>query len=472
MKMNKYTLLAAAVSTALFSGATLAETDVALDVIAGDEAAPKVEKVNGTDVISDGWEVHGYASMNYRMVDGETVDTEFGKPDYKTAGTHGKSTNQVEFVLKKHTEHANGVWSNFNVRAEYGNGNSYAYTSSGSQKDNTTAQFEIKETFVEIGGLSYLGEDTSIWGGQRFLNRSASALSGEFWKQSSGVGAGIQSKLAGNTAGFAIVSADPDAGAADTYSINCKQPDGTISTNPNECKIDKNGAAERTTLTSFDFYYYGVDVGFGSLDFDVKYMQQANQDSSSEDGIGASITLNSSYYGLDGWSQTAIAYGKGVAQNRGVNFGGWSSGNDNAESIFFTSGGVVNISENWQMGSELTYFGALDELFGAKDLKRYIAAVRPSYKVNENFRLEMTASYGHEEGAEGYWGRTGDAVESDIMNLEVATVFTVNADYFGRPQIKPYVSYVSADDEASAKLIGIDDGKSETIIGVHTEIWF
>lgn len=90
MKMNKYTLLAAAVSTALFSGATLAETDVALDVIAGDEAAPKVEKVNGTDVISDGWEVHGYASMNFRMVDGETVDTEFGKPDYKTAGTHGK----------------------------------------------------------------------------------------------------------------------------------------------------------------------------------------------------------------------------------------------------------------------------------------------------------------------------------------------------------------------------------------------
>ena len=445
--MNKYTLLAAAVSTALFSGAALAETDIALDVITGDEAAPQVEKVNGTDVIADGWEVHGYASMNFRMVDGETVDTEFGKPDYKTAGTHGKSTNQVEFVIKKHTEHANGVWSDFVVRSEYGNGNSYAYSSPGSQKDNTTAQFEIKETFVEIGGLSYLGEDTSIWGGQRYLNRSASALSGEFWKQSSGVGAGIQTKIAGNTAGFAIVAADTD---------------GDINNGP--------GTDGRQTLTSHDLYYYGVDVGFGSLDFDFKYITQANADH--DDGIGASITLNSSYYGLDGWSQTAIAYGKGAAQNRGVNFGSWSGGDDNAESLFFTSGGVVNISENWQMGSEVTYFMALDELFGAKDLKRYIVAARPSYKVNDNLRLEATGSFAHEEGAEGYWGRTGDDLKSDIINVELAAAFTVNADYFGRPQIKPYVSYITADDEASAKQIGIKDGKSETIIGVHTEIWF
>ncbi|MBJ6940889.1 carbohydrate porin [Vibrio cholerae] len=428
--MKKVSVIAAAVAATLAAGSAFAE-----------------DAKNATDVIKDGWEVHGYASMNFRTVDGETVDTEFGKPDYKTAGTHGKSTNQVEFVLKKHTEHQNGVWSNFNVRSEYGNGNSYAYSSSGSQKKNGEAQFEIKETFVEIGGLSYLGEDTSIWGGQRFLNRAAGLLSGEFWKQSSGVGAGIQTKLAGHTSGFAVVVADPDAG-------------------------DVTRGAERKTLTSYDLYYYGVDVGFGSLDFDFKYMKQANQDSSSEDGFGAAVTLNSSYYGLNGWTQTAIAYGKGVAQNRGVNFGGWASGNDQQESLFLTSYGVLNISDNWQMGSEITYFGALDELFGAKDLKRYIVAVRPSYKVNDNLRIEMTSSYAHEEGAEGYWGRTGDSVESDVYNLELAAAFTVNADYFGRPQIKPYVSYISADDKASASQLGINNSKDETVIGVHTEIWF
>lgn len=445
--MKNKSVIAAAVASVLFAGSTLADTEVALDAVTGSEATPKVEKVNGTDVITDGWEVHGYASMNFRSVDGESVGTEYGKPDYKTAGTHGMSTNQVEFSIKKHTEHANGVWSDFVVRTEYGNGNSYAYSSPGSQKENSEAQFEVKESFVEIGGLSYFGEDTSIWGGQRFLNRSAGLLSGEFWKQSSGVGAGIQTKLGGKTTGFAIVTADPDAGAM----------------------LDERGD-ERSTLTSFDFYYYGVDVGFGSLDFDAKYMTQANTDD--DTGFGVSITLNSSYYGLDGWTQTGLAYGKGVGQNRGVNFGQWSGGDDNAESLFFTSYGVLNISDNWQMGSEITYLTALDELFGAEDLTRYIVAVRPSYKVNDNLRLEMTASYAHEEGKEGYWGRTGDDVKSDILNLEIASAFTVNADYFGRPQIKPYVSYILADDRASAKQIGIKDGDSEVVIGVHTEIWF
>ncbi|OOE32647.1 carbohydrate porin [Salinivibrio kushneri] len=423
--MRKVSLIAAAIATALTSGVAFADN------------ADK----------TDGWEVHGYGSMNFRMVDGETVDTEFGKPDYKTAGTHGKSTNQVEFTVKKHSSYDNGAWADYVVRSEYGNGNSYAYSSSGSQKKNDEAQFEIKEAYVELGGLSFMGQDTSIWGGQRYLNRAAGILSGEYWKQSSGVGAGLQTKLNGHTAGAAIVVADPDAGEA-------------------------SRSDDRTTLTSYDLYYYGVDAGIGSLDFDFKYMQQANKDSDSEDGFGAAVTLNSSYYGMDGWTQTAIAYGKGVAQNRGVNFGKWSGGDDNQESIFLTSYGVMNISDNWQLGSELTYFAALDELFTADDLKRYIAAVRPSYKVNENMRIETTLSYGHEEGADGYWGRSGDDVESDIWNAELAVPFTVNADFFGRPQIKPYISYIKADDKASAGQIGIDSSDDETVVGVHTEIWF
>lgn len=442
--MKKVSLIAAAVTTALMAGSAFAENEVALDVTSGDSAM-EVEVKNPTDVIADGWEVHGYMSSNVRVVDGKTVDTEFGKPDYKTAGTHGKSTNQVEFVVKKHSEYQNGVWADYVLRTEYGNGNSYAYSSSGSQKDNTTAQFEVKEAYVELGGI--LGDDTSIWGGQRFLNRAAGILSGEFWKQSSGIGAGIQTKLGGNTAGIAYVMADPDAGSS-------------------------TPGAERTTASTVDLYYYGVDAGIGSLDFDLKYGQKVVNGGEDEDGIGASVTLNTSYYGLDGWTQNAIAYGTGVMQNRGVNFGGWSGGNDDAESLFLTSYGVLNISERWQLGTEATYITALDELWGAKGLTRYIVAARPSYKLNDNVRLEATASYGHEEGDEGYWGRTGDDVESNIINLEIATAFTASSDYFGRPQVKPYISYIKADDDASAKQIGIENGNDQFVFGVHTEIWF
>ncbi|WP_193257212.1 carbohydrate porin [Vibrio navarrensis] len=425
--MKKVSLIAAAVASTLAAGTAFAA---------------------GTDVTTDGWEVHGYMSSNVRVVDGTTTDTEFGKPDYKTAGTHGKSTNQVEFTVKKHTEYENGVWADYNLRAEYGNGNSYAYSSSGSQKANDTAQFEVKEAFVELGGI--LGEDTSIWGGQRFLNRSAGILSGEFWKQSSGIGAGIQTKLAGKTAGIAYVMADPDAGSA----------------NPNNT---------RQTNSSIDLYFYGVDAGIGSLDFDLKLGRQA-KDGKDDDGVGASVTLNTSYYGLDGWTQTAIAYGKGVKQNRGVNFGGWSDGDDKAESLFFTSYGVWNISDRMQLGTEMSYIKGLDHLFGVEGLTRYIIAARPSYKLNDNVRLEATASYGDESGLSvgdwGGWISSDDMATSQYINLEIATAFTANSDYFGRPQVKPYISYIKADDEASANMIGIDNGKDQFVFGVHTEIWF
>ena len=410
---------------------------------------------SGTDVLTDGWEVHGYGSMNLRMADGETVHEEMGKPDYHSAGTSGQSTNQVELTIKKHTEHQNGVWSDFVVRSEYGNGNSFAYSSSGSQKDNTRAQFEVKESFVEIGGLSYLGEDTSIWGGQRFLNRSAGIISGEFWNQTSGVGAGIQTKLGGNTAGFAFVVADTSS----------------------DINGDVNELGKRSTLSSYNFYYHGVEALGGSLNFDLKYMEQANQEdklsgglTSAEDGIGGAITYNRDYYGLDGWTQTGIAYGKGIASNRGVNFGDWSGDfSEDSTGLFITSYGVLNISENLQLGTEFVYF-ANDEFYGQKNIERIMFAARPSYKINDNLRLELTGSVSSEKLDDGAaWGRKDD---NTYYMLEAASVFTVNADYFGRPQIKPYVTYYNTDKESAGGIKLAAGESSEIVVGVHTEIWF
>lgn len=146
-----------------------------------------------------------YPTLNYRLVEGNTASTNFDKGDYHVAGSSAtsESTNQVEFTVKKHSEYGNGVWANYNVRSEYGNGNSYAYSSSGSEKNNTDSQFEVKEAFVEIGALPYFGNDSVVWPGQRYLNRSSGILSLEYWKQSSGVGAGFETKLAGHKVGIA-----------------------------------------------------------------------------------------------------------------------------------------------------------------------------------------------------------------------------------------------------------------------------
>ena len=454
--MKKVSLIAAAVTTALMAGAAYAENEVALDVTSGEETM-EVEVANPTDVLSDGWEVHGYMSSNYRMVDGNTVATNFGKEDYRTVGTGtSDSTNQVEFVIKKHSEYGNGVWADYVLRSEFGNGNTYAYSSDGGQVVDDNDGFAIKEAYIELGALPYLGEDTSIWAGNRYLNRAAGILSGEFWNQSSGLGAGIQTKIAGNTAGFAIISADSE--------------------------IDFSDEKKRRTRTAYNAYYHGIDVGFGSMNIDVKYITQENLDTDPSDqadsGIGAALTFNTSYYGLDGWAQTGIAYGDGTASNRGVNFGNWNSDfSEDTSNIFVTSYGVLNVTDRVQLGTEFVYhdYSDLDGRWGgAEEVTRILFAARPSYKVNDNFRLEMTGGIAQEsvEGANGstIWGRTDN--DTMFYSAEVAAVFTVNADYFGRPQIKPYVTYVTSESGSGANLSVDETSESETILGVHAEIWF
>ncbi len=412
------------------------------------------------DPVKDGWTVGAYAMSNYRLVDSASTGTEFGKPDYRTVGTFNKSANQVEATVKKNFQFNDGVYSDFVVRAEYGNGDSYYYSSSGGEHDQGAGQFEVKESYVLLGNLPYFGGDSQVWAGRRFLNRSSSLLSGEFWKQSSGVGAGYEKAFtaSGTRAGVALMSADPDKTA------------------------DKNGDA-RTTLSSLDMYYYGVKAPGGSLDFDLKLMKRAHtqdiENQSTDQGVGGAITYNSNYYGLDGWTQTGVGYGNGLATNRGVNFGSWSYGGFNKDSkgLFVTSYGVANVNDKWQFGSEVTYWAPKNVNWDAPgvsvSVERILLAVRPSYKVNNNLRIEFTGGFAQENLQNTTWGRSDDS--TNFYSAELAPVFTVNADYFGRPQIKPYVAYVATNDEKAAGSIGIDSSsgaKDQVLFGVQAEIWF
>lgn len=421
------------------------------------------------DPVKDGWTVAAYGMSNYRLVDSASTNTEFGKPDYRTVGTFNKSANQVEATVTKKFQFENNVYSDFVVRAEYGNGDSYYYSSSGGEHDGTTVdgryypshgQFEVKESYVVLGNLPYFGGDSQVWAGRRFLNRSSSLLSGEFWKQSSGVGAGYEKAFtaSGTRAGVALVSADPDKAADETGN-------------------------DRTTISSLDMYYYGVKGLGGSFDFDLKLMKRAHTEDidnkSTDQGLGGAITYNTNYYGLDGWTQTGVGYGSGLATNRGVNFGSWSYGGFNKESkgLFVTSYGVANINDNWQFGSEVTYWAPKNVNWAepgvAVDVERILLAVRPSYKVNTNLRIEFTGGLAQENLKNTTWGRSDDS--TNFYSAELAPVFTVNADYFGRPQIKPYVAYVATDDEKAASSIGIDSSsgaKDQVLFGVQAEIWF
>ena len=426
--------------------------------------AMAIEAPKPTDMLTDGWEVHGYARINWRVNENfVSTGEEYGKGDYNLVGTTGRNPNQVEFNISKNTTFRNGVRSDLYVRAEYGAGDPSFYSSSGNEDSNNDndGPFELKEAYLRLGGLSYLPEGGDIWAGRRFLNREQGLLSAEFWKQSSGVGFGYEQ----NGTGIAVVSVDPGAGS--------QKPVGK-------------------TLHSLDLYTYKHKMLGGSFNFDVKVMRVGDKDNYTADeakeGVGASVTYNRDYYGFDGWSLTALAYGYGLAGNRGVNFGQWSGSVSTVDgkkgnSIFFTTYGILNINDRWQMASEITYLHGEKIFYEATanlegdTVDRLLVAVRPFYKVNDNFRWEFTASYGFEKS---YFGKVENVNVENKINIyaaEIAAVFTVNSDYFARPQIKPFFTFMSKDSSnAAIDKIGWGEAfnfdKSTYQFGVEGEIWF
>ncbi|MRI32340.1 maltoporin [Endozoicomonas sp. OPT23] len=443
--MFKVLPIAGAISAAILSANVLAADGVVEEVA-----------VKPTDVLTDGWNVNGYVRTAYRLTEnGTSTDNQFEKNNYGTAGTSAKSANQVEFTITKKTTFGNGVWSDLVVRSEYGNGESHFRSSEGSEDNDDKGGFEVKEAFIKLGGMSYLPEGSEIWAGRRFLNRSAGLISGEFWKQSSGVGGGFEK----DRNGIAVVSADPKGG----------------------------DSGYRKTLTSLDLYSYGHNALGGSFDLDAKFMFQGNSDKVEDDnadaptkGVALSVTYNRDYYGLDGWSQTALAYGKGLSGS-GVNFGSWTPGtssNDDAKNMLFTSYGVMNINDRWQMGSEVTYlkgeniWGLTGGVGKADQVERMLIAVRPTYKVNTNFRMEFTGAFGRQKFNQDTNAWSAPEV-SKFYTAEIAGVFTVNSDYFGRPQIKPFVTYLVNDNTSDTGWGNEFDGDKDVIqFGVEAEIWF
>lgn len=452
--MKKISVVAIAVTSALLAGHTLAADDT-----------------TNNDKVAEGWTINGYGHLLYNVGESLSLDDSYvHRRDYHAAGAaFSGNPNQVEFTVTKGHNNENGSWSQYVLKTEYGNneggnGRGFYTSSSGNEGHLESGELEVKEAYVELGDLAYFAEGTSIWAGQRYLNRQSGIITKEFWKQSSGVGAGIQY----HNAGFAVLSADPGEG-------DCQLSGTQKDTNAKQCNLDAQNRS--TTVTSADFYYYGVEALSGKFDFDIKIMSRkhVDEDDTAQKGVGAAITYSRDYYGLDGWSTSAISYGTGVSANRGVNFGQWSGNwKKDDKSWFFTSYGVANVTEKLQLGTEVTYWqldnNKTNEVWGSTDgLSRLIIGVTPSYKINENFRLESVLTYALESiGKASDWGRENK--DTHFYTATLSPVFTVNSDYWGRPQIKPYVTYMKSSENSYAWSKGGND--DETRVGVEAEIWF
>jgi len=405
-------------------------------------------------VQAEGWNLGGYVKTGYtldsdlRSVSVDGTDGFFRGNSQFLGNTFATPGNQVELTANRKFEAENGATGTLYLRAEYGNGTDYEnvlYSSGGGEGEDGPI-FEVKEAFIEMEKLDFLPEGAKIWAGRRFYGRNSSALSGEFWKQTSGVGVGYD---AGKFA-VAFVGVDPDGAKT-------------------------NKTDDKQTTFALDTRYRGIEVPGGNLELQFNYYMRPSAEGTKNDadsGFAIGLTYNiNGWYGLNGWSQAGLAYGKGLGGlAKGLNFGNWvTTANEDAMSIYATTYGMWNVNDKVQMGTEVSLHMG-EEIYGSGSdgLTRFGMSANPSYKVNNNLRMTLEASFGYEK-AEA-WG-----ADLTTFALTVAPVITINNDYYGRPQIKPFVTYVSQsnDDPKYNNWTYEHDGESSgTFFGVQAEVWF
>lgn len=399
------------------------------------------------------WNINGYLKSGF-AVDSElnTIDTDLSKGDFFLGTNPAVPGNQFELSGNRKFKSENGATGTLYFRAEYGNGTAgekYLYSSSGGEgKDNFV---ELKEAFIELENLDFLPEGAKMWAGRRFYGRDSTTLSGEFWKQTSGVGFGYDA----NNYAIAFVGAD---------------------------QVKPSDSANKQTAFVLDARYRGIKVPGGNMELQLNYYMQPDAkteatnnwnykgDDVAETGIGLGLTYNiDGWYGMEGWSKAAVAYGMGLGSTaKGLNFGNWIADcNKDGTSIFATTYGLLNVSDKLQMGTEATILVG-NKLYGQDSLTRMGLSVNPSYKVTDNMRMTAEVSLGMQTlDNPGKWGRSEDTEMRTALTL--APVFTINNDYYGRPQIKPYVTFAMTNDDA---VVIYDGEQSGTFFGIQAEVWF
>lgn len=362
-----------------------------------------------------GFQINGYARAGFVMdKDGRQVQ---GSSQVDGAWSKYRLGNEadtfIENTLSKKWEMDDGSWAKA--------------TFLWAHSDNCTGNVweegaALRQSFVEMGNLSALNNDLTFWAGRRYYRRSDIHLTDFYWKDFSGIGAGVQGfKLGNATLDVALMYHGDTSGLALQQLI--------------------------LTLT-------GIKIGPGSLEVDLAptFQQDDNiGDSGAAIAVGTQYNLGD-FFGLTkGSSYIGLYYGNSIASN--PNWygpaGEISSVEENTH-LRVLATGVSQINDNLEIQPLLLYQS--EEKTDNSTATWASVGCRPVYYFNKNFALQFEVGYDTTD--------QNDQKDSGV-SLAIAPTITLDLGYYTRPQLRAFVSTFIP-----------EEGDSTVKYGVQCETWW
>ncbi len=415
MKLNKICLTAAAVSAALMSTATFAESGV--DFHGYMRAGVGISGENGANLSYEKAKVGRLGNEN--DVYGEIG---LGKEVYNQ---NGKSF-YVDSMLAV-TSNGSNDWEGTGSTCEFESSNSTINC-----KDDLGVA--LRQFNVQAKGLFSGDKEAVLWAGKRYYQRHDIHISDFYYWDTSGAGAGVENLSLG--AGKLSVAWLRD----DSGDVN---------------------------VNNFDVRYAGIGLwSDASLELGVNYAMVNETDAQKvgnnyNDGVMLTAEMTQGNF-LGGFNKTVLQYGtEGFGeQMAGLGAGHYfnASSNDDAEGYRIINWGVIAPAKSWEIGHQLVY--ANTSFDNAKDHSIFSAVVRPMYKWDDSMKTIFEA---------GYYDEDKSGEDKSGSKFTIAQAWSAGDSFWARPEIRVYASYLSDYDNDNAFGAGND---TEYNVGIQAEAWW
>lgn len=410
---------------------------------------------------------YGRTGFLFNKKGGQIVDT-LDKGLVGRLGNEGD--NYFELVTTKSWQHGNGSWGKFTVNLS----SNSDYNQHRLNEGNNNA-VGFKELWIQTGGYSF-NPGLRIWAGKRFYKRMSIDITDFYFRDYSGTGLGVEGLMNGKLDLAYIGSNDQDQ-FSDFGKIMGHNFVMSYASKQWEYDILFNYVPSNNN----DWKYYDGVTGWWRSEDAAKLGLQGN----------AIYSLDGFYGIAPGWSKLGFQMGYGLGANQGLGHTQWYFGNDNISGLddiykddmsyrvltyglyegkkwdfmpsFFVQYDDRGTNNDWRVAE-------VDRLSSDDDKLTLSLAMRPIYKINENFSLQFEAGIGYIRYNDD---TTKHAKDGTTYKLTIAPTLHLEPGYWGRPQIRLLASYVGWENGlAPVADYRYSSVAGELRLGLQAETWF
>ena len=340
---------------------------------------------------------------------------------------------------------------------------------SGQERDweaagESEAEFALRQANVKAKNL--FGRNETLWAGKRYYQIHDAHLTDFSYWDISGAGVGVEQIDAGiGKLSLAIIRNDPWD------------------------ELDSNGdgsGEEHVNVNTFDIRYAGIPLWQdASLELGYNFAHVNPSDEQKEDlqdvADGQMLTAQVVWNVMGGVNKTAIQFfgdgltGQATSYGNGSGSGlDLSSGGGNG--FRFINHGAIKLGGDFELGHQIVYaqsndfsdFDNASRITTDYDSREIFSTVlRPSYNWDQHMKTYLEVGYFKDSWTE----RGNGKEEEDGSKFTLAQAWAPKQDWFARPEIRVFVSYLKQDDQFRSDAGGEPQDDTWTV-GAQAEVWW